>query len=254
MCSSKRGRKEQVKNSCKSRGLTLEVIESVVWHIALQSGELKKHIINHHKELSTSSVNNHLTTRKDKINTELGNVTKKLLNAFDLITNTDDLDDDTRLLFNSKITTLQKNKKTLQNDLKQVDKELKVFNAMSEDINKSLSNFNESLDYLKLTTEAKKNYLHKVIKTIKVLDLKDSRHTLLAVYPKLDYDVEPMIVVMDYAKHYAVRLSGADTYIHEITPKAKQRFSQMPLAEVLSEIQRRSITEKPTEFTSGDVL
>ena len=241
MCSSKRGRKEQVKHSCKSRGLTLEVIESVVWHIALQSGELKKHIINHHKELSTSSDNNHLITRKDKINTELGNVTKKLLNAFDLITNTDDLDDDTRLLFNSKITTLQKNKKTLQNDLKQVDKELKVFNAMSIDINKSLNNFNESLEYSKLTTEAKKKYLNKVIKTIRVLDLKDSRHTLLAIYPKLDYDVEPMIVVMDYAKHYAVRLSGADTYIHEITPKAKQRFYQMPLAEVLSEIQRRAI-------------
>ena len=166
-----------------------------------------------------------------------------------MITNTDDLDDDTRTLFNSKITTLQRNKKTLQNELTAVNKELKVFNAMSEDINKSLSNFNDNLDYSKLTTEAKKNYLHKVISTIRVLDLKDSQHTLLAVYPKLDYDVEPMIVVMDYAKNYAVRLSGADKYIHEITPKAKQKYNQIHLPSIFSEMQRRS-----TETSKGFVI
>ena len=225
ICSSKRGRRELAKTRCKSRSLTLEILESVVWHVTLQSGELRKHIIEHHQQLSTNTDNNHLITRKDKIDTELSNVTKKLLNAFDLMTNTDDLDDDTRLLFNSKITTLQKNKKTLQNELEQVNKELKVFNAMSEDINKSLSNFNDNLDYSKLTTEAKKNYLNKVISTIRVLDLKDSKHTLLAVYPKLDYDVEPMIVVMDYAKHYAVNLSSA--YVHHITPKAIERYKKL---------------------------
>ena len=249
MCSSKRGRKEQVKNSCKSRSLTLEIIESVVWHVSLQSGELKKHIIEHHKELAKDTDNNHLIIRKDKLESDLNNVTKKIINAFDLITDTDDLDDDTRLLFNSKITTLQKTKKTLQKDLKQVNTELKVFTAMSEDINKSLTKFDSTLEYSKLTTEVKKKYLHSVIKTVRVLDLKDCRHTLLSIIPKLDYDIEPMLVVMDYAKHYAVKLSGADKYVHEITPKAKERYKKLPLASIFSEMQTRA-----TEVDGGFVI
>ena len=67
------------------------------------------------------------------------------------------------------------------------------------------------------------------------------------------------LYVPDYIAHVGdsdtlFGFSGADTYIHEITPKAKDRYKKMPLANILSEIQRRSITEKPTEFTSSDIL
>lgn len=234
ICASKRTPQS---GNCGSRSLHLPILESLIWHTVIKGGKLKEHIIKQHSKLSKDSNNNHLITKRDKINADLRNIDKKILNAFDLMTNTSDLNDDIRTLFSSKISTLQKTQKSLKNDLETIKSELIVFDEMSIDISKKLEGFDKIRNYKKLTHNLKRDSLNEVIKYIQVIDLKDTEHTYLTIVPKLGYEVEPMIVLMNYNKDYAVVLTDEKPFVWNISSKGAETYSKMNLGAVLSEMQ-----------------
>lgn len=236
ICASKR---TPHSGNCGSRSLHLPILESLIWNTVIREGKLKEHIIKQHSNLATNRDNNKLVTKRDSLNKELISIDKKILNAFDLMTNTSGLNDDTRVLFSSKISTMQTTQKGLKNELKAIKEELIVFNEMSKDIGKKLEGFDKIKNYKKLTHQLKKDSLNEVIKYIQVIDLKDTEHTYLAIVPKLGYEVEPMVVIMNYDKDYAVILTGDKPFVWNISKDGLKEYKKINMGAILFEMQAK---------------
>ena len=236
MCSSKRFKDL----NCNSRGINIDVLDSLIWHTVIREGKLKEHIIKQHNKALKDSSNSHLIAKRDKLNKEVSQVDKKLLNSFDLMTDSGDLDDDTRALFSSKISSLQKTKEVLKNDLESIKKELMVFDEMTKNIDEKLKGFTKIEGYKKLTHKIKRDSLLSVVESIQLIDLKDTRHTYIAIIPKLGYKVEPMVILMNYTKDYALIATDAKPFLWNISSKGKERYKEMNLAAVFSEMQTKS--------------
>ena len=233
MCSSKRFSDL----NCSSRGINIDILDSLIWHTVIKEGRLKEHIIKQHSNLSKDSNNNHLITKRDNTNTELNNIDKKIVNAFDVMTNADDLDDDTRALFSSRIYSFQKTKKELENKLEVIKKELEVFDEMTKDIGKKLEGFDKIKNYKKLTHKLKKDSLDEVIESIQITDLKNNKHTLIHIVPKLGYEVEHLLLAINYNKDYATILTGDEPYLWNISGKGIEAHKKFNLGAIFSELQ-----------------
>ena len=179
--------------------------------------------------------NTHLIAERDRLNKELLKVDKQLLNSFDLFTNTDDLDDDTKALFSSRISMLEKTKKELKNELEVIKNELVVFDEMTKNIDEKLNGFTKIESYKNLTNELKRQSLLSVIDIIKIMDLKENRHTLLLVIPKLAYDVSPMVVIMNYSKDYALVENFENPFLYSITSKGLEKYKNAKIVDVIEE-------------------
>ena len=237
MCSSKRFKDL----NCNSRGVNIDILDSVIWEVVIRKGKLKEHIIQQHNKSAKDSNNTDLITKRNKIKQDVSKVDKQVLNSLDLIASSDDLDDDTRLLFNNKISTLQKARKALKNDLKAVEKELQVFDEMTKNIDEKLKGFIEIENYSNLTFDIKRNSLESVIDTIKVMDLKNSRHTLLLIKPKLAYEVTPMIVIMNYSKDYALVENFENPFVYSITSKGLEKYKNAKILDAIEEARELQI-------------
>ena len=231
VCSSKRFKDL----NCNCRGVNIDILDSLIWHTVVKEGKLKEHIIEQHNKAIKDSSNIHLIAKRDKLNKELLQVDKQLLNSFDLMTNTDDLDDDTRALFSSRIIALQKSKKVLKNDLESIKKELMVFDEMTKNIDVQLEGFTRIENYKNLTHELKRESLLSVIDTIKIMDLKESKHTFLLVNPKLAYEVKPMIVIMNYSKDYALVENFDTPFVYFLTSKGEKKYKDAKIVDVIDE-------------------
>ena len=233
MCSSKRFSDL----NCSSRGINIDILDSLIWHTVIKEGKLKEHIIEQHNKAVKGSSNTHLIAERDRLNKELLKVDKQLLNSFDLMTNADDLDDDTRALFSSKISMLQKTKKELKNELEVIEKELVVFDEMTKDIGKKLEGFDKIQNYKKLTHKLKKDSLDEVIESIQITDLKNNKHTLIHIVPKLGYEVEHLLLAINYNKDYATILTGDEPYLWNISGKGIEAYKKFNLGAIFSELQ-----------------
>ena len=236
MCSSKRFKDL----NCNSRGINIDILDRIIWHTVVREGKLKEHIIEQHNKSLENSSNTHLIKKRDKLIKEVSQVDKQLLNSFDFMTNSDGLDEDTRALFSSKIKSLQKVKKGLINDLKSVKKEVMIFDELTKNIDEKLKGFTQIESSKKLTYKIKRDSLLSVIKSIQLIDLKDTRHTYIAILPKLGYNIEPMVILMNYTKDYALIVTDAKPFIWNISSKGNERYKEINLAAVLSEMQTKS--------------
>ena len=231
MCSSKRFSDL----NCSSRGINIDILDSLIWHTVIKEGKLKEHIIEQHNKALKGSSNTHLIAERDRLNKELLKVDKQLLNSFDLFTNTDDLDDDTKALFSSRISMLEKTKKELKNELEVIKNELVVFDEMTKNIDEKLNGFTKIESYKNLTNELKRQSLLSVIDIIKIMDLKENRHTLLLVKPKLAYDVSPMVVIMNYSKDYALVENFDTPFVYFLTSKGEKKYKDAKIVDVIEE-------------------
>ena len=114
MCSSKR-----IKNkNCGSRSINIDILDSLIWHTIIKEGVLKEHIIDQHSKLLNTTNDNKLITKRDRLKDQLKSINKKITNSIELTIGIDDLDDDTKAIFKTKIDMLQKTKISLKDDLK----------------------------------------------------------------------------------------------------------------------------------------
>ena len=130
---------------------------------------------------------------------------------------------------------LEKTKKELKNELEVIKNELVVFDEMTKDIGKKLEGFDKIQNYKKLTHKLKKDSLVSVIDIIKIMDLKENRHTLLLVKPKLAYDVSPMVVIMNYSKDYALVENFDTPFVYFLTSKGEKKYKDAKIVDVIEE-------------------
>ena len=231
MCSSKR-----IKNkNCGSRSINIDILDSLIWHTIIKEGVLKEHIIDQHSKLLNTTNDNKLITKRDRLKDQLKSINKKITNSIELTIGIDDLDDDTKAIFKTKIDMLQKTKISLKDDLKIIEKELIVFDEMTKDIDSKLKGFNKIESYNKLTHEVKRETINNVIKHISILDLKETKHFCIAIVPKLGYEVKPLIILVNYNKDYAYNISVEGGHIFGISKNGIEKAKKINIIKLLTD-------------------
>jgi len=229
MCSSKR-----IKNkNCGSRSINIDILDSLIWHTVIREETLKEHIIDQHSKLLNNTNDNKLITERDRLKDQLKITNKKITNSIDLTIGINDLDDDTKAIFKTKIDMLQKTKKSIKDDLEIIEKELIVFDEMTKDIDSKLKGFNKIKSYNKLTHEVKSETINNVIKKISILDLKETKHFCISIVPKLGYEVKPLIFLVNYSKDYAYNISVEGGHIFGISKNGIEKAKKLNIIKLL---------------------
>ena len=231
MCSSKR-----IKNkTCGNRSINIEILDRLIWHTVLREGTLKEHIIDQHSKTLNTTSNNKLITKRDSLKDQLKNTNKKITNSIELTIGVDDLDDDVKAIFKTKIDLLQKTKISLKDDLEIIEKELIVFDEMTKDIDSKLKGFAKIESYNKLTHEVKSETINNVIKFISIQDLKETKHFCIAIVPELGYDVKPLMLLVNYNKDYAYNISVEGGHIFGISKNGIEKAKKLNIIKLLTD-------------------
>ena len=245
MCSSKR-----IKNqNCGNRSINIEILDRLVWHTVLREGTLKEHIIDQHSKTLNTTSNNKLITKRDWLKDQLNITNKKITNSIELTIGVDDLDDDIKAIFKTKIDTLQKTKISLKDDLEIIKKELIVFDEMTKDIDSKLKGFTKIESYNKLTHEVKSETINNVIKFISIQDLKETKHFCIAIVPELGYDVKPLMLLVNYNKDYAYNISVEGGHIFGISRDGIEKAKKLNIIKLLTD--SKLISHKINENYEG---
>ena len=245
MCSSKR-----IKNqNCGNRSINIEILDRLVWHTVLREGTLKEHIIDQHSKTLNTTSNNKLITKRDWLKDQLNITNKKITNSIELTIGVDDLDDDIRAIFKTKIDSLQKTKISLKDDLEIIKKELIVFDEMTKDIDSKLKGFTKIESYNKLTHEVKSETINNVIKFISIQDLKETKHFCISIVPELGYDVKPLMLLVNYNKDYAYNISVEGGHIFGISKNGIEKAKKLNIIKLLTD--SKLISHKASDNYEG---